>query len=168
MENRNNFSIVLYPLLFIAGFFSCVLLISIFSFLQTGTEKPLGIGFSASTTTTNNAPSNWIKINQIQVTGDSIMINIPNTSISSYAPTGSMKPTFDTGANGIRIIPNSAEQIETGDIVTFGDQNIVHRVIEKGKDEAGYWFVTKGDNNQMSDGKIRFEDIKYVTIGVLY
>ena len=96
------------------------------------------------------------------------MINIPNASISSYAPTGSMKPTFDQGSNGIRIIPNSAEQIETGDIVTFGDQNIVHRVIEKGKDEDGYWFVTKGDNNQMSDGKIRFEDIKYVTIGVLY
>jgi len=165
MENQNRLNIIAFSLLFTAGFFSCVLLISIFSFFQTGTEKPLGISFSG---TTDNAPGDWIKTSQIQVTVDSVSINIPNVSISSYAPTGSMKPTFDTGANGIRIKPNSPEQIEVGDIITFGDENIVHRVIEKGTDENGYWFITKGDNNQINDGKIKFEDIKYVTIGVLY
>jgi len=165
MENQNRSNIIAYSLLFTAGFFTCVLLISVFSFFQTGIEKPLGISFFG---TTNISPGNWIKINQIQVTGDSIRINIPNASISSYAPTGSMKPTFDQYSNGIRIIPNSPEQIEVGDIVTFGKDNIVHRVVEKGVDEEGYWFITKGDNNQASDGKIRFEDIKYVTIGVLY
>jgi len=107
-------------------------------------------------------------MNQISITGNSITINVPNASISSYAPTGSMKPVFDSGANGIRIVPNSPEQIKVGDIVTFGKDNIVHRIVEEGKDEGGYWFITKGDNNQVSDGKIRFEDIKYVTIGVLY
>jgi len=165
MENLTRSNTWIYSLLFLAGFFSCVLLISVFSFLQTGTEKPLGIGFS---TTTNNAPGNWIKISQIQITGDSIILNIPNASISSYAPTGSMKPTFDQYSNGIRIIPSSPEQINVGDIVTFGAENIVHRVVEKGLDENGYWFITKGDNNQIDDGEIRFEDIKYVTIGVLY
>jgi len=165
MENQNSLNILTYSLIFIAGFFSYVLFISVFSFLQTGTEKPLGINFYD---TINNAPGDWIKINQIQVTGDSISIAIPNVSISSYAPTGSMKPVLDEGSNGIRIIPSSAEQIGVGDIVTFGTENIVHRVIEKGEDEEGYWFITKGDNNQVSDGEIRFKDIKYVTIGVLY
>jgi len=165
MENQDRLNIVAYSLLFIAGFFSCVIFISIFSFFQIGIEKPLRISFSE---TINNAPSDWIKINQIQVTENSISINIPNASISSYAPTGSMKPTLDYGSNGIRIKPNSPEQIEIGDIITFGEENIVHRVVEKGIDENGYWFITKGDNNQVSDGQIRFEDINYVTIGILY
>jgi len=165
MKNKNRLNILAYSLLFVAGFFSCVLLISILSFLQTGIEKPLGIGFS---TTGSDAPSNWIKISQIQITGDSVMINIPNASISSYAPTGSMKPTLDQSSNGIRITPNSPEQIEIGDIVSFGADNIVHRVVEKGIDENGYWFITRGDNNQISDEKIRFEDISYVTVGILY
>jgi len=165
MENQNRLNTIAYSLLFIAGFFSCVFLISLFSFFQMGIEKPLGISFSE---TLSNSPGDWIKISQIQVTGDSILINIPNASISSYAPTGSMKPTFDQGSNGIRIKPDSPEQIELGDIVTFGDESIVHRVVEKGMDEEGYWFITKGDNNQVSDEQIRFKDIKYVTIGVLY
>jgi len=165
MENQNRLNVVAYSLLFLAGFFCCILLFSIFSLISNSTEKPLGIGFSS---TTNNAPGNWIKIDQIQVIGDSVLINIPNASISSYAPTGSMKPVLDQSSNGIRIIPSSPEKIEVGDIVTFGEENIVHRVIEKGVDEGGYWFITKGDNNQANDGKIRFEDIKYVTIGILY
>jgi hypothetical protein len=45
---------------------------------------------------------------------------------------------------------------------------IVHRVIDKGVDENGYWFVTKGDNNKQADGKVYWEDVKYVTIGVIY
>jgi len=165
MENKNSPNFTMYLTIFLAGFFTCILVALIFSLFSTGIEKPLGIGFS---TTINNAPGNWIKINQIQITGDSILINIPNASISSYAPTGSMKPTFDQYSNGIRIIPSSAEQIDVGDIVTFGADNIVHRVVEKGIDEEGYWFVTKGDNNQVSDEQIRFDDIRYVTIGVLY
>jgi len=165
MESQNNLNIAAYSLLFLAGFSSCVLLILLFSFFQTGIEKPLGISFYETIT---NAPGDWIKIGQIQVTGDSISINVPNASISSYAPTGSMKPVLDEDSNGIRIKPSSPEQIELGDIVTFGEENIVHRVIEKGVDEEGYWFITKGDNNQISDEQIRFEDIKYVTIGVLY
>jgi hypothetical protein len=45
---------------------------------------------------------------------------------------------------------------------------IIHRVVEKGVDFDGIYFIAKGDNNVVSDGKIRFEDIKYKTIGVIW
>lgn len=81
-----------------------------------------------------------------------------------------MKPVIDGDANGIRIAPESPDQISVGDIVTFkqGNALIVHRVIEKGIDEQGVYFITKGDNNDLSDGKLRFEDIKYVTVAIVY
>jgi signal peptidase I len=128
-------------------------------------EKPLQYGYSDYDT---EAPSDWIKNSQIMVNEDSVVIDVKNASLSSYAPTGSMIPTLDQGANGIRVIPTSPKQINVGDIVSFGDEKIVHRVVEKGEDEEGIYFVTKGDNNNVVDGKIRFSDIKYVTIGVLY
>ncbi len=45
---------------------------------------------------------------------------------------------------------------------------IVHRVVDKGVDSDGVYFITKGDNNNYSDGKVRFEEIEYITIGILY
>ena len=115
-------------------------------------------------------PSDYIKENQIEIMDDKIIIYVENPSLSKYADTGSMIPLLNEYSNGIRIIPDSEEDIFVGDIVTFEKDNrlIVHRVIEKGSDEDGTFFVTKGDNVSISDGKIRFSDIKYKTIGVLW
>jgi len=154
-------NIALNTLMFLVGFASCMLLI--YTLLNPGLEKPLSSMFGGI-----SAPGDWISDNNIKVTENSIVISIPNASLSAYAATGSMKPVLDAGANGIRIVPKNPEDIQVGDIVTYGNQNIVHRVIEAGKDEKGYWYTVKGDNNDFSDGTIRFEDIKYVTIGVLY
>jgi signal peptidase I len=81
-----------------------------------------------------------------------------------------MLPVFDTGANGIRIQPHSSDEIKLGDIVSYerNGELIVHRVIEIGTDSQGLYFITKGDNSAFSDGKIRFSEIKYITIGILY
>ena len=129
-------------------------------------EKP----FSFSVSGNVNTPSNWINENQIKIENNKITISIENASLSRYAATGSMKPVLDENSNGIRIVPESPEKIKLGDIVTFskGSDLIVHRVIENGEDEKGKWFITKGDNSEISDGKIYFSDIKYVTIGVLW
>jgi hypothetical protein len=168
MEFEKTLKIVLNLLIFTAGFISCLIVFYLFSSYSSGLDNPLGNSFT-SFNSNAKAPGDWINLEQIEVNDDSIVIKIPNASLSSYAPTGSMKPVFDAGANGIRIIPASSNQINIGDIVTYGDENIVHRVVEKGQDENGAWFLTKGDNNNVDDGdKIRFSDIKYVTIGVLY
>lgn len=116
------------------------------------------------------APHDWISEDKIHIYKDKIVLDIVGGSLSRYADTGSMKPIFDQGANGIRIVPSSEENIHVGDIITFERDGllIVHRVVEAGEDELGRYFITQGDNNTVSDGKVRFKDIKYVTIAVVY
>ena len=118
----------------------------------------------------SEAPSDYIDERQIEVYEDRIIINVDNAGISRYASTGSMIPILDENSNGIRIIPESENDIMVGDIIVFSEnfELIVHRVIEKGVDEDGVYFITKGDNNFINDGKVRFEDIEYKTIGVIW
>ena len=115
-------------------------------------------------------PSNSISEEQIKVLGDKIIINIKDASLSRYAPTGSMLPVLNENSNGIRIKVESEDEISIGDIITFKAEEglIVHRVIEIGEDSDGWFAITKGDNNNVTDGKIRFLQIKYKTIGVLW
>jgi len=167
MENPEK--IVIGTCMFIAGFIACLFAVALSNTPMEGIEMPKSItGLSSAD---SNAPGDWINTKQIRITENSVIIMVKNASISKYADTGSMKPTLDSDSNGIRVVPSSPEQIKVGDIVTFSlnGENIVHRVIEKGEDDLGYWFLTKGDNNPSSDGmKIRFEDVRYVTIGVLW
>ncbi len=155
---------IIYFLVFVLGFLSCAFVLS----LNYGFEVPLNSVIASSNNV--NSPSNWVDQNSIIVYEDKIVINIENSSLSRYAPTGSMKPVFDYGANGIRVVPETPEQINVGDIVSFrkGNNLIVHRVVKKGEDEEGIYFITKGDNNSYTDGKIRFEEIEYVTVGVIW
>src|SRR3989344_6966322 len=149
--------------IFSIGFFSALALnLS----LSNSFEHPLSF-FSTSEL---RAPSDFIKEDNIKVYENKIVIELDDASLSKYSPTGSMLPIFDKGANGIRVIPKSKNDISVGDIVTFEKDSIliVHRVVEKGQDENGTYFITQGDNNQVSDGKIRFSDIKYLTVGILY
>lgn len=140
--------------------------ILIFPFISQGAslESPFGI------TSEKSSPSDWISEEKIEVKSNMIIIRIDDAKISRYADTNSMDPTLDKNSNGIEIKPKSAEQIKPGDIITYqrGKDLIVHRVTEIGQDKNGWFCVTKGDNNISSDGKIRFKDIKYITIGIIY
>ena len=160
---------VLYILIiFLLGFLSSNL-INYYSVY--GLENPFpSLNFSGLLNSSKSAPHDFVKENQIQVFDDKLVINIPNASISEYAPTGSMKPTLDEHSNGIRIVPKYENEIHIGDIITFEEDGdlIVHRVIDIGEDSNGKYFITKGDNNPVADGKIRFKDIKYITIGVIW
>lgn len=163
----NIYKILGIALIFAFGFLSANLLNF---YLVNGLENPFNNGFEISSFNSKQAPSDFIKEKQIEVYSDKIIIHVENASLSSYAPTGSMKPVLDENSNGIRIIPKSEEDIHIGDIITFqeNDYLVVHRVIEKNSDENGTYFITKGDNNGISDGKIRFKNIKYITIGILW
>ena len=81
-----------------------------------------------------------------------------------------MRPLLDYGANGIRIKPENKEQIGVGDIVSYKREGkmIVHRVIGMGTDEEGNYFITRGDNTNIEDEKVRLEEIEYVTIGIIW
>ena len=164
IKKKTNISnIIIAFAIFSLGFFSALALNFSFS---SSLEHPLSF-FSTSEL---RAPSDFIKEEDISIYKDRIVIELDNASISKYAPTGSMLPLFDKDSNGIRLAPKSEDDINLGDIITFEkDSNlIVHRVIEKNQDSEGVYFITKGDNNDYTDEKIRFKDIKYITIGILY
>jgi len=149
-------------LAFLTGFLSCYAANSVY----IDRESP----FFISLVNSKNQPSNWISEKNIEVFQDKVVIYVKNPFLSRYADTGSMLPTLGENANGIRIKPNSAEEINVGDIITYKKDNIlvVHRVVAKGNDELGTWFVTKGDNNTETDGRIYFKDIEYVTVALIY
>lgn len=119
------------------------------------------------------SPSDIIKENQIVIHKDKIVINIDNASWTRYADTNSMDPVLDKNANGLQIVPELEDDISIGDIITYkpewSDKLVVHRVIYTGEDDLGKYFITKGDNSTRTDpGKIRFNQIKYILIGVIY
>jgi hypothetical protein len=118
----------------------------------------------------SNAPSDFIGEDKIFAYPDRLVIEIENYSLSRYASSESMIPLFDDGANGVGIKPNSEDELRVGDVITFrqGDDLIVHRIIEKGIDNEGYFFITKGDNNNLPDEKIRFSQIDSVLVVLIY
>ena len=158
------------------GIFALTLLILSLYFLlgSVNIEKPmLRLNEFSSSLFEKPSPGNWIKENQILLYEDRIVIFIPNATISTYADTNSMDPVLDASANGIEIKPQGPEDIHVGDIIVYQPNPnkfdfIVHRVIEVGSDESGWYCITKGDNTIQDDGKIRFNQIKYITIAILY
>jgi len=156
-------------LMFLMGFLACAFLF--YGVNYTGVETPMsGFGIWDSGFRGTSAPNDWVVKDDIVIFDDMVVLRIANVTLSSYKASGSMKPVFDKGANGIRVVPSSESEIEVGDIVSyrFGNMLIVHRVVEKGTDDDGVYFIMKGDNNVVSDGKVRFEDIEYVTVGVIW
>jgi len=159
--------IITGSIIFLFGFLSANLVGAYFIY---GFEIPASLDYLWIGSNDNSAPFDFVKEKQIEVYDDKIIINIEGASLSRYTPTGSMRPVLDENSNGIRIVPESEEDIHIGDIISFEQDNylIVHRVINIGTDEKGIYFITKGDNNGLSDGKIRFKDIRYITIGVIW
>ncbi len=119
------------------------------------------------------SPKDRINEDQIHIYEDKIVIDISGATYAKYANTNSMDPFLDMEANGIEIVPSSEEEVQIGDVITYqpewSENLVVHRIIQTGEDEQGWYAYTKGDNSSVIDpGKIRFEQVKYILIGVLY
>lgn len=122
---------------------------------------------------TVSAPSDTLSESNIRVYDSKVIITLEGARWASYTNTKSMSPVLDEGSNGIEIVPKSIEDIHVGDIVAYETKYnripIVHRVIAIKKDNLGTYFVLKGDNNMKADGeKVRFEQIKYKLVAVIY
>jgi hypothetical protein len=178
METRN---ILLFVLIFALGATSASL---IYEVGKITSEKPLDVianpvqsisdTFAAATegkAPEKISPADHIKENQIKVYDDKIELDIKNAVWSRFADTNSMDPFFDQEANGIEIKPNSEDDIQIGDVISYqnGNDVIIHRVIKKDADENGTYFTVKGDNNPVQDPiKLRFSQIKGIMVGVIY
>ncbi len=119
------------------------------------------------------SPSDRITEDQIHVYNSRIIIDLENAEWASFTDTNSMDPVIDAGSNAIEIIPKVPEDIHIGDIVSYeseyADGVIIHRVIQIGNDDGGWYAVMKGDNNPEKDpGKIRFSQIRRVVVAIIY
>ena len=137
-----------------------------FAFSNSNLEIPFSVNASEQP-----SPKDRISEDQIRVLEDKIIINVPNAFWASYADSNSMDPLLDTEANGLELIPESKEDLQVGDVIAYQTDYglIVHRIIEINQDEQGWYCITKGDNATITDQqKIRFEQVRFVLIGVIY
>ena len=119
------------------------------------------------------SPFNWIPERDISVQKDRVILEIRNAQWSKFTNTNSMDPVLDNGANAIQIVPDSEADIHVGDIISYEskytDGYIIHRVIEIGYDNKGWYAIMKGDNNPSPDpGRVRFSQIKRVLVAIIY
>ena len=117
------------------------------------------------------SPSDWVKEEQIEVFNDKIILNIQDAIWAKFTNTNSMDPFIDETSNAIEIIPQNADDINPGDVISYKTSygTLIHRVIEKDQDEEGIYYLVKGDNNTIRDPfKVRFDDVKGVVVAVVY
>ena len=117
-----------------------------------------------------SSPSDFISEEGIYADNEKVIIYLEKPILSRYNNSGSMLPTLNEFSNGVSFKPNSSDVINVGDIISFEQDgiSIIHRVVEKGVDENGVYFVTRGDNNNVNDKKIRYEDIDSVIVAIIY
>ena len=117
------------------------------------------------------SPKDRVPEEKIHVFPNQVLLDIRGAQWSRFTDTNSMDPVIDSGSNAIQIIPQSPEDIQVGDIISYDSEygTIIHRVTELGKDKDGWYAVAKGDNNPAADPfRIRFQQIKRVVVGIVY
>ena len=117
------------------------------------------------------SPKDRIKPTQIHVYKDEIVIDLENAEWATFPNTNSMDPLFDAGSNAIEIVPRSPQEIQVGDIVSYETEfgTIIHRIIEVGQDEEGWYAIFQGDNNPIPDPeRVRWSQIRRVIVAIIY
>ena len=153
--------------IFVLGFFASTIYASI------APENPVNIENPLVGSKDRISPFDRISEDKINVYKDRIVLDIQNEQWSYFAATRSMDHVLDAGTNAIQLVPQTEEDIHVGDIVSYeseySDGIIIHRVVYKGEDEQGTFFVLKGDNNPASDtGRVRFDQIQRVVVALIY
>jgi|GEM_PF-1611163 len=123
--------------------------------------------------TPKESPMDRIPENAILVNRDRVVLDIKGAQWATFTDTHSMEPVITAGSNAIELVPQSSDDIKVGDIVSYKSEYaqgfIIHRVVYKGVDEDGVYFIMKGDNIQTSDpGRIRFSQIQRVVVAIIY
>ncbi len=162
--------VLLLVFIFMVGWTACVM------YMNLGIpmlERPLSIDALFKGNVELQSPQDHIPEDSIHVFSDKIIIDVEEATWSTFTNTNSMDPFIDTGANGLEIKPTSHKQVNMGDVISFRPDNknslVIHRVVATGHDNDGWYAKTKGDNNPTVDpGKVRFNQIHGVLIGVIY
>jgi signal peptidase I len=118
-----------------------------------------------------DGPSDHIAVDNLKVFKDKAVIEKSGLKWARILDTHSMEPLLNSDSISLELLPQIPSDIELGDIISYkaGSIVIIHRVVEIGEDDVGWYAMTKGDNNEFVDpSKVRFEDIEGVLVGILY
>lgn len=120
-----------------------------------------------------NNPFSRIGREDIEVYNDRVIIYVNKAFGAGFTSSRSMYPFIDENVFALEVRPENQSALKVGDIIGFESKvfntTIIHRIIEVGKDESDWYAITKGDNNPAPDpGKVRFEDIRGVLVGLIY
>lgn len=120
-----------------------------------------------------SSPADRITEDIIRTSEETVLIKIANATIGRLEGTNSMSPVLGSNSSTIMVQPERAEDVKEGDIIAYSSEEasgfVVHRVVKVGKDENGWFAETKGDNAVADDPvKVRFEQVRYVIVGILY
>ncbi|MBI4153947.1 signal peptidase I [Candidatus Woesearchaeota archaeon] len=118
-------------------------------------------------------PTPYVSDDFLELTSSSLIVNLSEMKLVQYADTGSMEPVLFAGATGIEVPVHSPEELHVGDIVSYEagwiGGLVTHRIVEIGENEGGLYYVLKGDTNSAEDPEwVRFNQVKYRLVGVLY
>ena len=119
----------------------------------------------------NSSPGDWVAESQIKVYPQNVVLDIPGAKWAGFTNTNSMDPFIDETANALEVMPADPDAIKAGDVISYKTPYgiLIHRVIEKGIDEEGFYYIVKGDNNRFSDPfKVRFDEVQGVVVAVIY
>ncbi len=111
---------------------------------------------------------------QIAVYQDRVILDVQDAIYARFGDTNSMDPVLDAEANAIEIRPESDEDVSEGDIIAYSNActdgaTIIHRVLTKGEDQLGAYYIAKGDNNAEADPcKVRLDEITGVVVAIIY
>ena len=120
------------------------------------------------------SPSNTLKDGQVRVLSDRVEIDIAGAVYATFTDTNSMDPVLDADTTALELPITDESQVNVGDIASYETPlapgvTIIHRVVEKGVDADGTYFIFKGDNNPTTDpGKVRPSQLRRKVIGLLY
>ncbi len=120
-----------------------------------------------------DASQGRISEKQIYVSESAVTIRVPDASLGRFEDSGSMGPLVGQKTNAILIKPDLESDIKAGDVIAYSSDEagglVSHRVVRTGLDENGWFAIAKGDNARYNDPeKVRFSQIKYVVVGILY
>jgi hypothetical protein len=117
------------------------------------------------------SPKNRIGDDSISVHNDRVVISVNNPYTSTFSNTNSMLPLLSETSRAIQVSPDSHDDLFVGDVISYAlnGRVVIHRIVELGYDDAGWYAITKGDNNVLSDPqKVRFSQVRRVLVAVIY
>lgn len=157
--------------------FVCVIIAMIAITKSFGTmnslESPLELDSSNATLKISSFSDSRLQKEDIRIYEDKVIVSVDSPVIARFTDTDSMKPTFDSEANAIEIVPESPEEVHVGDIASYysdiANTVIIHRVVETGYDEQGWYAYFEGDAlDERDPEKVRFNKIQRVVVMMIF